>query len=227
MGGRFLKLQNNVRSKVELSPFFAKHYETILNIVSFGAYIPFTKNVIEKAPFEKGDSVLDLGSGSGHFACLITRKANPRRYVGIDISKEMLKIAKERCKNLKNIEFVPGKIQENLPFNSEFDKVFISFVLHGFVQEERLKIIRNAYKSLKPGGKFIILDYAEKNVDKSPLPVKFLIRKAECPLAEEFMKKNLKEMLRREGFSKFEEIFFFKGYVRLEIATKGYYESSF
>ena len=227
MGGRFLKLQNNMRSKVELSPFFAKHYETILNIVSFGAYIPFTKNVIEKAPFEKGDSVLDLGSGSGHFACLIAQKANPRRYVGIDISKEMLKIAKERCKNLKNIEFVPGKIQENLPFNSEFDKVFISFVLHGFVQEERLKIIRNAYKSLKPGGKFIILDYAEKNVDKSPLLVKFLIRKAECPLAEKFMKRNLKEMLRREGFSKFEEIFFFKGYVRLEIATKGYYESSF
>ncbi len=220
MGGGFFKLQNNVRSKVELSPFFAKHYETILNIVSFGTYIPFTKKVIKKAPFKKGDSILDLGSGSGHFACLISQKANPKRYVGMDISKEMLKRARKRCKNVKNIEFLQGRIQEILPFDSEFDKVFISFVLHGFVQKERLKIIRNAYKSLKPGGKFLILDYAEKNINKSPFLVKLLIRKAECPLAEEFINRNLQEMLRTEGFVKFKELFFFKGYIRLEIAEK-------
>lgn len=227
MGGRFLKLQNNVRSKAKLIFFFAKRYETIPNAVSFGAYIPFTKNVIGKAPFGKGESVLDSGSGSGHFTRLISQKANPKRYIGIDISEEMLKRARKRCENIKNIEFVPGEIQGNLPFDSEFDKVFVSFVLYGFVQEERLKIIRNAYKSLKPDEKFPVPDYAKKNVAKSSLFAKFLIRKAGYPLAEEFMKRNLKEMLRREGFSEFKDIFFFKGYVRLGIATKGYYESSF
>ncbi len=220
MGGRFIKLQSDIRSKVELSPFFAKHYETILNILSFGAYIPFTKRVIEKAPFENNDSVLDLGSGSGHFACLINKKANIKKYIGIDLSDTMLKRAKERCKSIKTAIFLKGKIEETLPFNNKFEKVFISFVLHGFEQPKREKIIKNAFNALKPGGKFIILDYAERNIDKSPFIVKLLIRKAECPLAEDFIKRDLKQMLKKAGFSKFEEVFFFKGYVRLEIASK-------
>ncbi len=220
MGGKFAKLQNNLRSKVELSPFFARHYETILSIFSLGTYIPFAKKVIEKAPFKDNDSVLDLGSGSGHFACLIHRKAKIKKYVGADLSEEMLKQAERKCKNFKNIKFIQREIQSELPFTNEFDKVFISFVLHGFEQKDREKIIENAFKALKPNGKFLILDYAEKDMDKSPYIAKLLIRKVECPLAEDFMNRNLKKMLAKAGFVKFEEMFFFKGYVRLEIATK-------
>ncbi len=220
MGGGFVKLQHNVETKVELSPFVAKHYEAILNALSFGIYIPFTKGVVKEAPFEDGDSVLDLGAGSGHFACLIHKKAKIKRYVGIDLSDIMVVRANERCKDYPDAQFIKGSISEEPGFHSEFDKVFISFVLHGFTQENRNKIIKNAHEALKPNGKFIILDYAERDVDRASFIVKLLIRKAECPLAEEFMKRDLKKMLGEFGFGNFEEKFFFNGYVRLEIATK-------
>ncbi len=219
MGGRFLKLQNTV-TKVELTPFVAKHYDTILNILSFGIYPMFTKQVIEKAPFENDDTILDLGSGTGRFACLINKKVSVKKYIGIDLSDIMIEQANRRCAKLENFSFIQGEIQKEIPFENEFDKVFISFVLHGFKQEDRIKIIENAFKALKPGGQFIILDYAEKDVDKSPLIIKYLIRKIECPLAEDFMKRNLSAMLQNAGFAKFEELTFLKGYVRLGIATK-------
>jgi len=220
MGGRFLKLQNTV-TKVELTPFVARHYDTILNIASLGIYPMFTKRVIEKAPFEDNDTILDLGSGTGRFACLINKKIVVKKYIGIDLSDIMIKQANRKCaRRFKTFSFMQGEIQKNISFENEFDKVFISFVLHGFRQEERIKIIKNAFKALKPGGKFIILDYAEKDVNKSPLIIKYLIRKVECPLAEDFMKRNLNAMLINTGFAEFKELFFLKGYVRLGIATK-------
>ncbi len=219
MGGRLFKLQNTI-TKVELTPFVAKHYDTILNILSLGIYPVFTKQIIEKAPFENNDTVLDLGSGTGRFACLINKKAPIKKYIGIDLSDIMIKQANKKCRRFKNFSFIQGEIQKETSFEKEFDKVFISFVLHGFEQRDRIKIIKNAFKALKPGGKFVILDYAEKDVDKSPLIIKYLIRKIECPLAEDFMKRNLNAMLQGAGFTKFKELFFLKGYVRLGIATK-------
>ncbi len=219
MGGRLFKLQNTT-TKVELTPFVAKHYDAILNILSFGIYPVFTKQVIEKAPFEDNDAILDLGSGTGRFACLINKKVSVKKYIGIDLSNIMIKQASKKCRGLKNFSFTQGEIQKEIPFENEFDKVFISFVLHGFEQKDRIKIIENAFKALKHGGKFVILDYAEKDVNKSPLIIKYLIRKIECPLAEDFMKRNLKAMLQSTGFTKYKELFFLKSYVRLEIATK-------
>jgi len=219
MGGRFLKLQNTV-TKVELTPFVARHYDTILNIFSLGIYPILTEQIIKKAPFEDNDAILDLGSGTGRFACLINKKISVKKYVGIDLSNIMIEQANRKCTKFKNFSFIQGEIQKEMLFENEFDKVFISFVLHGFEQKDRIKIIENAFKALKPGGQFIILDYAEKNVDKSPLIIKYLIRKIECPLAEDFMKRNLSAMLQSAGFVKFEELAFLKGYVRLGIATK-------
>jgi ubiquinone/menaquinone biosynthesis C-methylase UbiE len=219
MGGRFFKLPD-ITTKVELTPFVAKHYDAILNIASLGIYPIFTKHAIEKAPFKNGDAVLDLGSGTGRFACLIKRKTNISKYVGVDLSEIMIRQARQRCSKFKNFTFIQGEIQKELAFKEEFDKVFISFVLHGFTQENRIAIIQNAYTALKPGGQFIILDYAEKDVNTSPFIIKFLIRKVECPLAEDFMNRNLEHMLSDTGFSVFQKFLFLGGYVREEIAIK-------
>lgn len=48
-----------------------------------------------------------------------------------------------------------------LTYHEEFDKVFISFILHGFENAQKVDIIGNAYRALKPGGVFYILDYEE------------------------------------------------------------------
>ena len=220
--GGDVKIKNEKETKVELTPFVAKHYNALLNIFSFGIYPYFTTKVVKEANFRKGDSVLDLGSGTGRFACLIRKYIGETgRYVGVDLSKIMVQQARKRCEDFKNIRFLSGRVEEELSLTEHFDKVFISFVLHGFTQENRIRIIKNAYKRLRTGGKFIIFDYAERDVETAPFVAKFLIRKVECPLAEKFMRIDFKKVLSKIGFSDFREKFYLKGYVRLEMCKKG------
>ncbi len=211
----------NKETKVELTPFVARHYDVLLNIFSLGIYPLFTANIVKEANFKKGDSVLDLGAGTGRFACLIQKYIGKKgKYIGIDLSEIMVQQAEKRCRSFGNAHFIQGRIEEELPLTKHFDKVFISFVLHGFPQEKRIKIIKNAYNQLQIGGQFIILDYAERDINTAPFIVKLLIRKVECPLAEKFMQINLKKVLFENGFSDFEEKLHFKDYVRLEMCKK-------
>jgi demethylmenaquinone methyltransferase/2-methoxy-6-polyprenyl-1,4-benzoquinol methylase len=101
-----------------------------------------------------------------------------------------------------------------------FDKAFISFVLHGFPQEARKQITRNAFKALKKNGEFFILDYNEFSLKEMPFYLKIPFKFAECPYAFDFIEKDWKKILAGEGFSYFEENLFFKKYIRLLKAKK-------
>lgn len=99
-------------------------------------------------------------------------------------------------------------------YQDEFDKVFISFVLHGFVQEDRLKIIANAQRALWTGSEFILLDYNEFDLKQSPGLVR-LTFKMECPLATDFIGRDLQAIRREQGFDEFRVHPHYLGYVWL------------
>ncbi len=204
------------RSKVEIKGLEAKFYDQLLDIVTFGQYPRLLKRIFFLMDIKPGDSIIDLGSGTGRNACYMLKKAGrDARLVGLDINEEMIKKARKKCRDFPNAEFINMRIEEKLPFRQEFDIAFISFVLHGFEDYDKEKIVENVRKALKPGGKFYIFDYAEFDVDVAPFYVKFFIRKLECPLAEEFINLDLKEFLRRFGFSEFREWTFAGGIIRL------------
>ncbi len=133
----------------------------------------------------------------------------------------MLAKAQGKCRRFGDrVAFRNQRIEEPLPFHEDFDRVFISFVLHGFEVPDRQRIVRNAARALKPGGHFYILDYNEFDVDRAPWPVRWFIRKVECPLAEEFIRSDLKALLASEGFGGFAEWHYFRRLVRLQRAVK-------
>ena len=81
------------------------------------------------------------------------------KLVGADISQDMISQFKKKCANFSNAKIIYARIDQSLPFEEEFDKVFISFLLHGFLQAIREVITDNAYKALKRDGEFYILDW--------------------------------------------------------------------
>ena len=179
------------------------------------------REVIEKIDIKPGQSILDLGSGTGRNDCFMAEKVGSQgRIVGLDISNEMLSRAWKHCYKYSNISFKKQRIELPLTYKEEFDKVFISFVLHGFENDQKLGIIRNAYQALKVGGAFYILDYAEFDIDRMWFPFRWAFTHWECQLAVEFLELDIKEMLRSQGFSNFGEEFFFKRYLRLLKAAK-------
>ena len=208
-------------SKVELQGFEARHYDWLLNLATAGTYPYFLHRVVRDMAIQPDDAILDLASGTGRNACLMVRDLSDRgRLVGLDIGPEMLEQAERRCQHLPNVTVEKQRIEEILPYHAEFDKVLIAFALHGFVQDDRLRILTNGHRALRTRGQLLILDYDEFEPEESSWLVRFVSRHFECPLATDFVRRDWKEILRQQGFGDFRIHHYYKGYVRLLRAVK-------
>jgi demethylmenaquinone methyltransferase/2-methoxy-6-polyprenyl-1,4-benzoquinol methylase len=203
-------VEKKVISHIEVKGFEARFYDIIMNIASFGTYPRFIRDVIGMLPLKEGDWVLDFGAGTGRNDCLILKKIGNRGGISaLEIGKEMKEQFIKRCGHFKNVELISQRIEEDFTLEREYDVAFISFVLHGFEQNDRLSIIKNAYKHLKSDGYFCILDYNEIDVSQSNFLVKLLFR-LECPLALDFTKRDLIRMLDEFGFRfSFQKTYYF------------------
>jgi ubiquinone/menaquinone biosynthesis C-methylase UbiE len=207
-------------SKVEVRGAEARHYDLLMNLITGGTYSFFIRRVVHDMDIQPDDAILDLGAGTGRNACLMRRYlSNKGRIVGLDIGPEMLAQAQRRCRCFANVTFEKRRVEERLPYEQEFDKVFISFVLHGFIQEDRLRIIQNAWRALRPAGHFLILDYNEFDLARSPWPVRFAFQHIECPLASDFVQRDWRAVLQEQGLGDCQALRYYFGYVRL-LATE-------
>ena len=208
-------------SGVELKGFIARNYDKVMNIGSMGLYKGFIEKSIHDMNIQPDDKILDLGCGTGRNAKLMNSYLSEKgRITGLDISEHMEKQFVARFKNDNRIEFINQRI--DVPFNLQkmYDKVFISFVIHGFPHDIRSTVIQNALNHLKPGGRFFILDFAEFDMDKMPSLHRFVFKKIECKYAFDFIERDWKEILNKNGFDNFTEQLYFKKYVRLLKAVK-------
>jgi SAM-dependent methyltransferase len=104
-----------------------------------------------------GLSVLDLACGEGYDARLI-RRAGAARVVGVDLSGEMIALARreEACRAL-GIEYIHSAAQD-LGTIGAFDLVSAAYLLHySSSQETLLTMCRTAASNLKPGGRFVTI----------------------------------------------------------------------
>jgi len=203
-------------SKVEVSGFIARYYDMLMDVISLGSYSSMIRKAIQLMDIRPSDRILDLGAGTGRNACLMMKYLSTKgELIGLDISKEMTAQFKRRCAGLINAKIINQRIDKSLPYGDEFDKAFVSFVLHGFPQEVRRPIIRNAYKALKKHGEFFILDYNEFSLKEMPFYLKIPFKFIECPYAFDFIEKDWQKILAEEGFNRFKKHLFFGGYIRL------------
>ena len=192
-----------------------------MDVISGGRYGGMLRNAIDRMQLANGHAVLDLGSGSGRNDLLIAERIGVEgKLLGLDVSQEMLRQSQERLGKWPNAVFREERIEKPLPYENEFDRVFMSFVLHGFEDNQKREIIRNAYRALKPDGLFCIFDYHEFDLRTLWPPIRYVFTHAECQLASEFITLDLRKMLSEEGFTTFEEDLFARKHIRLLKAGK-------
>jgi ubiquinone/menaquinone biosynthesis C-methylase UbiE len=111
--------------------------------------------------FLKGDSVLEVGTGTGRYMKLLTN--NNRNYVGVDLSLRMLKYAKKKLANPSDTKLVCADA-EHLPFKEKiFDAVICSRTFR-FIPRP-YEAMNNIHRVLKKGGRFILsVDFLKDNM---------------------------------------------------------------
>ncbi len=96
----------------------------------------------------------DLGAGTGHFAARVAPFVS--RVIAVDASDEMLEAARDRLDGTANVELRCGDL-EDLPIDDgELDVAVLLLVLHYVVEPEA--VLREARRTLKPGGRVVIVD---------------------------------------------------------------------
>ena len=135
-------------------------YDFLNHFLSLGIDIIWRKRFIKSLNFSNNDKVLDVATGTGDIALAI-RKKYKTDIIGLDLSVNMLKIARKKLKKLKkdDIHFIEGDA-ENLPFDDDtFDKLVISYGLRNLGNCE--KGLQEFYRVLKPNGKIGILEFLQ------------------------------------------------------------------
>ncbi len=208
-------------SKVEIQGLSAKLYDNLMNFASMGAYSRFIRKAISLMDIHPDDAILDFGAGTGRNALLMQKYLTGRGEVlGLEISPEMIIQFQKKAKENSKIQLLEQRIDQPFSLNKKYDKVFISFVFHGFPLEIQKNILANAYNALKDNGTFIILDFNEFVIAETPLYFRLPFKIIECKYAFEFVERNWKQIMAESGFGNYSENLFFKNHLRLLSARK-------
>ena len=224
------KLVQNVFSNV------APSYDLMNDLMSLGMHRLWKKRFVETVDLKKNEIILDVGSGSGDIASEILKENLPTSLYLLDLNEEMLLEGRKRLKKEKNIKYFIGNAEKLNFENNFFDKYTISFCLRNVT--EYLLSIKEAYRVLKPGGKYCCLEFSTPKsslvsssykiykskilpllgeiVAKDKNAYKYLSESIDLFPSQEELSKNLHDC----GFTKVETINLFNGIVAIHTGYK-------
>ena len=148
------KLVNSVFSKVY------NKYDLMNDVMSFGIHRIWKNKFIDWMNPASNSSLIDVASGTGDIAKLFSlRNKNLSAITCVEPNEGMFKKGKDNLINFKNIKWIKSKA-EILPVeDSKYDFYSISYGIRNV--SDINKTLNEAYRVLKPGGRFMCLEFSK------------------------------------------------------------------
>ena len=135
-------------------------YDLMNDCMSFGIHRLWKKDLIMMMSPSKNKNLIDVGCGTGDIGKLFLDSVNYKGKVfNIDPNKNMTEIGKKRFKSIKNISWYINSAEKLRFKNNFFDYYTISFGLRN--TKNINKSLNEAYRVLKPGGRFLCLEFSK------------------------------------------------------------------
>lgn len=146
-------------------------YDLFVWFVSLGREQAFREKTLNLAGLKTGESVLDVGCGTGTLAIAAKHRVGSSGTVyGVDASPEMLARARRKAEKA-GVEIVfKNGIGEALPFSDgQFDVVLSTVMLHHLGSKARQQCVREMRRVLRPGGRVLAVDFGGRTHGKKGL----------------------------------------------------------
>ena len=132
----------------------------LLDVIYFRKYETSPRKVVFDT-IGKKDNVLDLCTGTATNAIAIAKKNPNAKIVGVDLSKDMLVVARNKVnkENLANVRLYRMDATQMHFKDESFDKLLLSLVLHETDEELAKKIIKEAMRVMKPDGELVVTEW--------------------------------------------------------------------
>ena len=139
----------------------AAGYDLLLWLVTLGREGRLREKLLDPARLEPGESVLDVGCGTGSLAIAAKRHVGVGGAVcGIDASAPMIARARRKAKKAGvEIDFQYG-VAESLPFsNARFDVVLNTVMLHHLPGKTRQQCVAEMRRVMKKSGRLLVVEF--------------------------------------------------------------------
>ena len=138
----------------------ARYYDFLNHFLSLNRDVIWRRKAIDELVSDNPKVILDVATGTADLAIEASR-LNPDKIIGIDISDNMLQLAKDKIQKRQLsplIEIQKGD-SESLPFPDEsFDAVIVAFGVRNF--EDLNKGLAEMFRVLKKNGRVVILEFS-------------------------------------------------------------------
>jgi demethylmenaquinone methyltransferase/2-methoxy-6-polyprenyl-1,4-benzoquinol methylase len=139
----------------------APRYDLTNTVISAGLHRRWKREAAALAQVFPGDRAVDVCCGTGDLMLLLARRVGPRGLVvGIDLSEEMLRVARHKTAAAalgSSCRLVVGNAEALALLDESFDAATMGFGIRNTVHPET--VLREILRVLRPGGRLVVLEF--------------------------------------------------------------------
>ncbi len=152
-------------SKEQTRAYYNK-ISRVYDLLSDRSEAPMRKAGLELLRARAGETVLEIGFGTGHCLVSLAKVVGPKgRVLGLDLSERMVALARKklaRAKLLSRVELQRGDAAQMPWADATVDAVFMSFALELFDTPEIPKVLGKCKRVLRPGGRIVVVGMSKE-----------------------------------------------------------------